>query len=131
MKPLYYILDGKKVVSCESVYEWGDKFKEPRHVADTFLFGKNRWLNVRISTVFIGLDHQYGDGPPLVFETMIFGGKHDHEQWRYSTWKEAEAGHAKALQLAKNTLPLSILIELFRSVKYLFDRLQIALNKKL
>jgi hypothetical protein len=25
---------------------------------------------------------------------MIFGGRHDQDQDRYSTWEEAEAGHA-------------------------------------
>lgn len=25
-----------------------------------------------VSTVLLGLDHQYGDGPPLIFETMVF-----------------------------------------------------------
>lgn len=28
--------------------------------------------NLVISTVFLGLDHQYGAGDPLLFETMIF-----------------------------------------------------------
>jgi len=48
---------------------------------------------VLISTVFLGLDHQWGDGPPLLFETMVFGGAYHHECERYSTWDEAEAGH--------------------------------------
>jgi hypothetical protein len=25
-----------------------------------------------VSTVFLGLDHSFGDGAPLVFETMVF-----------------------------------------------------------
>lgn len=52
-----------------------------------------------VSTVFLGLDHQFGDGPPLVFETMIFGGEHDQEQWRYSTIEEAREGHDRAVQI--------------------------------
>ena len=46
-----------------------------------------------ISTVFLGLNHQWGQGPPLLFETMVFGGPLDQEQERYSTWEEAETGH--------------------------------------
>jgi hypothetical protein len=47
-----------------------------------------------VSTVFLGLDHNFfGGGPPLVFETMVFGGAQDGAQERYSTWAEAEAGH--------------------------------------
>jgi hypothetical protein len=55
---------------------------------------------VYVSTVFLGLDHSFGEGPPQLFETMIFGGEHDEYQERYSTWDEAEAGHKKACKLA-------------------------------
>jgi len=48
-----------------------------------------------VSTVFIGLDHRFfGDGPPLLFESMVFGGPLDGEQFRYPTWDAAAAGHA-------------------------------------
>ena len=47
-----------------------------------------------VSTVFLGLNHRWDDGPPLIFETMIFGGPHDESQWRYSTEAMAQAGHA-------------------------------------
>ena len=55
--------------------------------------------NVRVSTVFLGINHNFGEGPPLLFETMIFGGEYDDEQWRYATWNEALAGHKKACDL--------------------------------
>lgn len=49
---------------------------------------------VTISTVFLGLDHNFSDlGTPLLFETMAFGGEHDQEKTRYHTWEEAENGH--------------------------------------
>lgn len=58
----------------------------------------------RVSTVFLGLDHRYfGEGPPLLWETMIFGGRHDQWQERYTTRAEAEAGHARALAMVKET----------------------------
>lgn len=53
--------------------------------------------DVLVSTVFLGIDHQWGDGPPLLFETIVFGGPHDQAQERYSTWEEAEKGHAAML----------------------------------
>lgn len=53
----------------------------------------------RVSTVFLGLDHRYtDDGPPLLFETMIFPGQEFCE--RYSTWEEAVAGHERAVRMA-------------------------------
>jgi len=50
--------------------------------------------DVSVSTVFLGIDHGWGvSGPPLIFETMVFGGPLDQEQERYYTWTEAVAGH--------------------------------------
>lgn len=46
-----------------------------------------------VSTVFLGIDHQFGDGQPVLFETMVFGGTLDGEQERYYTREEAVAGH--------------------------------------
>jgi len=50
-----------------------------------------------VSTIFLGLDHSFGRGPPLLFETMTFDDYGDGGQWRYSTWDEAVAGHADAV----------------------------------
>ena len=57
-----------------------------------------------VSTVDLGLDHSFGDGPPLYYETMIFvNGKWDElYMMRYSTEREAKEGHVetvKAMQL--------------------------------
>jgi hypothetical protein len=54
---------------------------------------------VYVSTVFLGLDHSFGGGTPVLFESMAFGGHHDQE-WceRYHTWGEAENGHARMVE---------------------------------
>lgn len=52
-----------------------------------------------VSTVFLGLDHSFGRSEPLLYETMIFGGPLDQEQWRYSNESEARAGHKNAVRL--------------------------------
>jgi hypothetical protein len=57
-----------------------------------------------VSTVFLGLDHNWCEqGPPLLFETIIFArksaDKDDIESmWmeRYSTWELALSGHRRA-----------------------------------
>lgn len=58
-----------------------------------------------VSTVFLGLDHQFGGGPPLIFETMVFttdtNDPADGICERYSTWNEALKGHA---EVCKNSL---------------------------
>lgn len=92
-KPLHYDHDGKPI----GMWEWASLFEliEYRRVAETFVG------DVRISTVWLGLDHGWGGGPPLIFETMIFGGGEHHNQWRYSTLEEAQVGHVHAVRLAQ------------------------------
>lgn len=57
-----------------------------------------------VSTVYLAIDHSWGDGPPLIFETMVFGGKYDREQERYSTEAEALAGHARWVEKASEDI---------------------------
>src|ERR1035437_632572 len=61
-----YKLEGHIAVPCD------DLDIIPIHVGQTVI-GK-----VNISTIFLHIDHRFGDGSPLLFETMIFGGEHDH-----------------------------------------------------
>ena len=52
--------------------------------------------------MFLGLNHNFlREGPPILFETMIFGGRLDHFQNRCATWAEAEAMHAEAVRLVR------------------------------
>lgn len=83
-------------------YACSDRNVENRRVAYTQL------VNATISTVFLALDHSFGeDGPPILFETMVFGGELDQEQERYSTWAEAEQGHERWVQKVKVAEQLS------------------------
>jgi hypothetical protein len=54
---------------------------------------------VRVSTVFLGLDHAYGSSKPVLWETMIFGGENDQYQERYTSYEDALEGHQKTLTL--------------------------------
>jgi hypothetical protein len=89
-----YILDGKKAVPAEFM-AWARWYET---AGDTRVVAKTTVGESRVSTVFLGIDHNWGDGPPLLFETMVFEGPLDGEQERYSTWEEAEAGHAAMCQ---------------------------------
>jgi hypothetical protein len=89
-----YILatDGEPVL-CPDLMTWGlwlEKSADRRVAVDKI-------GDVRISTIFLALDHQWGDGPPILWETMIFGGQFDQWQERYSTKAEALAGHLRLL----------------------------------
>ena len=56
---------------------------------------------VWVSTIFLSIDHNLtGVGDPVLFETMIFGGKHDGYQRRYTTYKDAKAGHKAAVRMS-------------------------------
>lgn len=50
-----------------------------------------------VSTVFLGLNHAHFDGPPILFETMVFSNQKDMSDlacFRYTTKAAAETGHA-------------------------------------
>jgi hypothetical protein len=109
-----YILVDKTPVLVHDIVAWGRQFSsEDRQVALT------ETRQFRISTVFLGLDHQWGDGQPLLFETMVFGKRRwwhklmyvltgnykflgnewsDLECLRCSTWEQAEEQHRQVVE---------------------------------
>ena len=94
-----YILDENHNHIPVDLMTWGRWFGDikNRRVAEDKI-GK-----VKVSTVFMGTDHNFSDdGPPLLYETMIFGGKRNDEQERYSTWDEAIAGHKRIVKEITN-----------------------------
>lgn len=48
---------------------------------------------IEISTVFLGNDHAFVPGPPVLWETLVFGGPLDQETERYTSKADAVAGH--------------------------------------
>lgn len=56
---------------------------------------------VRVSTVFLhGLNSSFTkDGPPILWETMVFGGDMDGYQERYTSHEDAVAGHDETVKL--------------------------------
>lgn len=93
---MYYKLDENRNPVPIDMFEWANVMEGERHVGNDHLEN-----GVHVSTVFLGMNHAFGDGKPVLFETMIFGGEHDQYQERYCTWNEAEEGHKRALALAK------------------------------
>lgn len=89
----YYNRDGEPVTPLQ----WARDFEnsESRRVDFTEIG------DVEISTVFLGLNHQFGDGPPLIYESMVFGGSLDGECQRYTTETQARAGHTAMVAKVK------------------------------
>ena len=92
-----YILDEQgKPVQETDILRWAEWMEQTeRHVAEDYIG------SIRISTVFLGLDHSFIGGTPVLYETMIFGAQYDGYQRRYHTRDEALRGHSEALLLAK------------------------------
>ena len=95
MRPRWYLLadDGRTPVPISDVYRSvGAADSQDPHIPD----GGTERNGVRVSTVFLGLDHSHSfDGPPVLWETMVFGGKYDGEQKRYSSFDVAQRGHQR------------------------------------
>jgi hypothetical protein len=93
-----YILAGKEFREVASLEEWAEYMQNEdpyfRHVARTFYYVDDvEYCN--LSTVFLAIDHNYGHGAPVLFESMVFGGQYNEEMRRYHDWAEAEIGHYK------------------------------------
>lgn len=99
----YYNREGEQV----PIEEWLVLFEDDlyRRVAlDSVHDGAGREHSV--STVLLGADHQFGEGPPLIFETMVFCGHGSecdlsNEMARYSTEEQAREGHEATVALVR------------------------------
>jgi hypothetical protein len=93
-----------------SVREWAEWFEHSHQSKgkDCRILQQDHIGKVFISTVFLGLDHNYyDDGPPVLWETMIFHDMPesalDQYMQRYCTRDEAIIGHMKAVELVKQS----------------------------
>lgn len=92
--PRYYRRDGTPYPRGDKgLFEWAADYEDLKKK----IVKQDRLPNkVRVSTVWLGLDHNWGDkNRPQIFETMVFFGKgyEDEECWRYATEEEALRGH--------------------------------------
>lgn len=99
----YILGPNHEAIACDDVLEWARWFEniQARIVAHDTVG------HYFVSTVFLGLDHNWGEGPPILWETMIFDqgpgveAFHDEYCCRYTSHDEAVAGHAVALEQAR------------------------------
>jgi hypothetical protein len=101
----YILVDRKPVeVGLEEWSRWLEDGDNKRVTLTEGLRG-GRW----VSTVFLGLDHNWSDtGPPLLFETMVFskpGSFQEEECIRTPTWEEAERAHEAMVEKFKPLPP--------------------------
>lgn len=101
MSGRHFVLTEDRSVIPVSADEWAEWFEvagERRQVAKTMVPP-----GTSVSTVFLGLNHSWAEGPPLIFETMAFDEHGDIaaelivDQRRCSTWDEALDQHERAV----------------------------------
>jgi hypothetical protein len=107
MGSLYYVLDGQAVRAVD-VQTWAAWFEAAREDGRTRIAAHTlpdgRWL----STVFLGIDHAWGGGPPQLFESMVFRSETDLDETycaRHATWRAAMDGHYALLRRLREGLP--------------------------
>lgn len=99
MDTKYYIeVDGKPtptdMITWAKSFEKTDRIVQRTEINDKYL----------VSTVFLGLNHRFGKGPPLLYETMVFpmkSGKVESgelDMARYATRQGALIGHRRMVK---------------------------------
>jgi hypothetical protein len=87
-----YILDenGEPVLEPDFT-KWGEWFENHYPARRIALSSVGEWT---ISTIFLGMDHSFEDGPPVLWETMVFGPEPwSDQQWRFTTREGAISHH--------------------------------------
>lgn len=96
----FFVLDEHgDVIAVDDALVWGWWFE---HSLPQRVVAKDRVGDVEVSTVFLGLDHNYrADGPPVLWESLIFGGPFDGRQDRYTSRSAALEGHRRFVELVQ------------------------------
>lgn len=117
-KPYYKLDENHNPIPCKKMEVTMWEIEKRRVAKDTFETPLTKFIKfitfgrltikggtVMVSTVFLIIDHNWlGGGDPVLFETMVFGGKFDQEIERYCTWEEAETGHKKWVSTVKREI---------------------------
>jgi hypothetical protein len=107
----YIFVNGK--IKKATLEEWMIWFANPekRRIDLTDISNEPNYPNgEQVSTVFLGLDHGFNFDScikhlPILFETMVFGGKYSRKGWQYSSCGEAKNGHWQIVDCIKNGQP--------------------------
>lgn len=88
----YTLDDQNRPVQEPEVLKWAQwcEHNDRRIAFDTI-------SDVTISTVFLGIGHNFMNDSPILWETMVFGGEFDQEQERYMCHEDALNGHNRWL----------------------------------
>jgi hypothetical protein len=97
----HYILDERGEPVETDLYTWAAWFEDPSNRVLAHDRDESGGRDILVSTIFLGIDHGYGGGPPLLWETMVLkDGGGDVYCERYTSRADAIAGHRHACKLA-------------------------------
>lgn len=99
-RELFYILENQVPVPTDNILQWGQWMEDPnnKQVALTEID------ELRVATIFLGVNNQLNEGEPFLFETLVFKGEEldwEYDGARYRTWDEAKAGHDAIVESIK------------------------------
>lgn len=105
---MHYNKDGTPL----ELLEWARLFEDTdyRRIGDDEI----QHRGIRVSTVWMGMNHRFTPGRPLIFETMLFvadGDPDDLGCWRWSTQAEALAGHQAIVAALTEGVPVAELYD--------------------
>lgn len=92
-----YILDEQKnPVLVPDTHEGWERYMQFRQAGDKVLRVAATTIGSGwVSTVFLGIDHSFTGGPPVLWETMVFNiPGFENECVRYTSHADAVEGHA-------------------------------------
>ncbi len=97
----FYTLNGKVYEPCPpevAQAQWED-------LSQLVLLASTISEEVSVFTIFLGIDHRTDQGgPPILFETLVVGGRWDGCYERYTSYETAETRHHQIVSEVHVTL---------------------------
>lgn len=94
-----YILDENdcpRFVDFDDYHKWHQSLPKDIQTGLGFTLARDETSEVLVSTVYLGMDYAYGDGPPVLWETMVFcSGDEDQTCERATSRSQAMENHRK------------------------------------
>jgi len=97
-RPIYYDRQGQPM----TMHQWAEKFQDEdyTHIARDVI-GPVEPLDpaplITVSTFWLGVNPNWRNDEPLIYETLIIGGGYDATGMRYATEKQAREGHRRVV----------------------------------
>lgn len=104
----------------EQCFRFSELFADRHYsqIMDTYIYPRGHLeKEFRVSTIWLGIDYNFGSGIPVCFETMVFGEFVEEEifgnpvkfhgalgQWRWRTVEEARGAHMMVVEQIQHAM---------------------------